>query len=527
MARRKFGDIAGYVVTLGASNVATLAPATAIRFYNEISGGTQYTDLTELDGSTPISGGIVTTDSNGAIPEFLGPDNVTVLYADGNGGSGPRRAMVATDLGPQLIALDNQINQVGGLDDRVEILEASGGGGGGQLERPWEVVVAGTSDADVQAAIAEVLASVSGTVFRKTLIFPPGDYHLTTPLLTSLSTNPTMLLGLSIQGAGKRATRIYWDNAGVAPFMTLYRRLRYFTMSGMTVTSSNANNEFIYSWSDTDFPGNYNQAWRFFDMEFTGSWKRVFGLDGDANANLNSEMKFSSIFTSIDCVFSDGFFVSGVGLQGTFNAQNQFLNYWWSDCTLNIKSGTMFKLNKGGSLTLENSSCSAVDPSNGPVTYFHMPNQGSNNPVVNRLSCRHVYFEPKRSDHKIIDCSWAGGTVSFESCCDEGPLQDDPNQAGYVLHRYVGANIWSFGAVGPSVRYVNHVGAGCIQYEGPTQGRGGIVIEGGNWYRGPTGQPVNATQLQGTDPVLKWLTGAPRYAFRNGYNYTPTATSGW
>lgn len=398
------------------------------------------------------------------------------------------------------------------------------------MSQPWEVVVAGNTNTDVQNAMNEVLNSVSGGVVRKELVFPPGDYRLTQPLHTTQPDNSTMLHGFTVRGAGKRRTRLYWDNPGADPFITAYRRFRFLSMSGMTVTSTNAANEFVYAFSDTSYPGRYNQAWRLDDLEFTGPWKRVWGLDGDKDSNLNSEMRFTSIFTATDTVFSDGFFVSGISLNPEdgkhYPAQNQFLNYWFDGCVLNIKSGTMFKLNRGGSLTVENSSCSAVSGSYGPVTYFHMPNQGSNNPVVNRLSCRHVYFEPKAANHKVIDCSWAGGTVSFSDCCDEGPLQDVAGQEGFAVHRYVGAPIWNSGAVGPSVQYVRHVGAGHVLYEGPTQGRGGFFFEGGNWFRGPTGQSANQVQ-PATSPVLRWSNGAPRYSFRRGYNYSPTSTPGW
>lgn len=102
MARHRFGGSADYVVTLGTDNVATLEPGVSVTCWNAATGGTQHTDLTDVDGITPIPGGTLTTDSTGALPEFFGPDGVRSLYLDANAGGGPRRRTLATDIGEDL-----------------------------------------------------------------------------------------------------------------------------------------------------------------------------------------------------------------------------------------------------------------------------------------------------------------------------------------------------------------------------------------------------------------------------------------
>ncbi|GAA2108254.1 glycerophosphodiester phosphodiesterase [Streptomyces synnematoformans] len=102
MARHLFGGVADYVITAGDDNVATLQPGASVTCWNAISGGSQHTDLLTAGDSTPIEGGILTADVVGAVPEFLGPDTVAELYFDANGGSGPRRRAVATDLGSDI-----------------------------------------------------------------------------------------------------------------------------------------------------------------------------------------------------------------------------------------------------------------------------------------------------------------------------------------------------------------------------------------------------------------------------------------
>lgn len=108
MSRHRFGGVADYVISAGVDNAATLQPSTAVTVWNMAAGGTQYTDLTQVDGITPL--GALTTDSVGAVPEFYGPDGVAVLYLDANGGTGPRRATIATDLGVDVTSLRTDLN---------------------------------------------------------------------------------------------------------------------------------------------------------------------------------------------------------------------------------------------------------------------------------------------------------------------------------------------------------------------------------------------------------------------------------
>lgn len=102
MARHRFGGTADYVVTLGVDDVATLEPGASVTCWNAATGGAQHTDLTDVDGTTPIPGGALTADGTGAVPEFYGPDGVRSVYLDANSGGGPRRRTLATDIGEDL-----------------------------------------------------------------------------------------------------------------------------------------------------------------------------------------------------------------------------------------------------------------------------------------------------------------------------------------------------------------------------------------------------------------------------------------
>lgn len=96
MARYRFGGIADYVISVGTDNAATLEPGAVVSCWNAATGGSQYTDLTDTDGTTPLLS--LVADSSGAVPEHFGPDGVVEMYLDANAGAGPRRRTVTTSI---------------------------------------------------------------------------------------------------------------------------------------------------------------------------------------------------------------------------------------------------------------------------------------------------------------------------------------------------------------------------------------------------------------------------------------------
>lgn len=81
MARATFGDTAAdYVVTVAPGGVLRVGAA-ELTFWSAKTGGTQHTDLL-LNGSPVTS---IPVPEDGSIPEFQGPDGVTVLWADAGG----------------------------------------------------------------------------------------------------------------------------------------------------------------------------------------------------------------------------------------------------------------------------------------------------------------------------------------------------------------------------------------------------------------------------------------------------------
>lgn len=134
MTRHTFGgDLSSWTTDLGdsdtsqsgqAGNVALFIPGAVVAFYTASTGGTPILDL--LDGLGTATS-TITSDSNGEVPEFRGPDTdpeTFRMYADGSGdGSGPRRAITATDLGDVVgsnkTVLLSQADAIASLQDLV------------------------------------------------------------------------------------------------------------------------------------------------------------------------------------------------------------------------------------------------------------------------------------------------------------------------------------------------------------------------------------------------------------------------
>jgi hypothetical protein len=113
------GDLSAWATDLGdnatsqsgqAGYIALYVPNATITFYDAVTGGNEYSDLQDLLGTAMTS---VTTDTNGEIPAFLGPDGVWSMWADGSGdGTGPRRRIITTDIGETLGATNDALTDL-------------------------------------------------------------------------------------------------------------------------------------------------------------------------------------------------------------------------------------------------------------------------------------------------------------------------------------------------------------------------------------------------------------------------------
>ena len=102
------GGVADFVVIAEeTTGELTLGADADVWFYNAKASGTRYTSgLTDLTGASITE---VTSDSDGAIPQLRGPTNISYMWADASGGAGPRRLMVANDLGDILTDMKSTV----------------------------------------------------------------------------------------------------------------------------------------------------------------------------------------------------------------------------------------------------------------------------------------------------------------------------------------------------------------------------------------------------------------------------------
>lgn len=100
--------------------LAIVVPTVECTFWDSPILGTQYTDLTDLGGS-PIES--ITSDSDGEIGQFYGPDdaNIRAMWIDASGGAGPRRQIIAVDLGDEMAAA---LAAIANLENTVDNLVA-------------------------------------------------------------------------------------------------------------------------------------------------------------------------------------------------------------------------------------------------------------------------------------------------------------------------------------------------------------------------------------------------------------------
>lgn len=384
--------------------------------------------------------------------------------------------------------------------------------------------------AAIRQAMAAVLGSRVGQQVRHVLLFPPGVYRVTQPdalLWSPTKGRPDPVFGLHIVGHGPRVSEIFFDT-DAAPssdprrnnLITAAVRVRRLQISDMSFRSHNDANNFGYFWSVDkltelsqypEYGAGQNQDIVFSRVQWRGTWQRVIGIDGDAESNNNSEWQFLQCSTDMAAEFTDAFLHCGISSPDAHGQQNQFLNFQFEGCHFALRRGVLLRYDRGGSINVVGGSWSMADPDVGPCTYFSMPKQNGEF-TATRLYVQGVRFEPKAADHRIIDCAWENGTVTFVSCSDMASLQY-PEAAHFTTHVYrsrIGDRL-------PVVRYQDCALAG--NHEVVTNdvrpAGGKLIYEGCRLY--------HHDEATG-DGFLRWSGAAsPPYAFRDCWNLTDVA----
>lgn len=88
------GDIPNFVMEPDDTTHAVFVkPGSVVTFWDSRTEGTKYSDLFDVTGTTPQSA--VDAGDDGGIPEFQGPDNVVVMWAQADENTGGRRKIFA------------------------------------------------------------------------------------------------------------------------------------------------------------------------------------------------------------------------------------------------------------------------------------------------------------------------------------------------------------------------------------------------------------------------------------------------
>lgn len=136
MARHRFlGTPADWAMALGADETSVdsqpgkrslVIPSASLTFWSAVTAGTQYTDLLDAIG-TPITSAAADS-SDGSFPQIQGPDDVWSMWADGSGGAGPRRLVIATDTGDILGATNDSLTDlIATVTDQQSLISNSPG----------------------------------------------------------------------------------------------------------------------------------------------------------------------------------------------------------------------------------------------------------------------------------------------------------------------------------------------------------------------------------------------------------------
>ncbi len=295
----------------------------------------QYVEPADLAGLVPYTiqvqagtgltgGGTLETDvSLSADPEFIRDTIASTLVA------GTDIGVIVDDAG-NTITITNTAGAVGG-GDTLYVVDVTGADATG----------ATACDAAVSTACSTVAGLVSSSTGAAgatvTLRFPPGKFKFVTDsAFNAICKAPTtQYRGVVIEGPGrhgKRSCLLSFESTASGTYdqtknnlITVFAQ-RQFTVRNIGFNSTNANLSLFYLWCSAGNDGLYpefgstgsntgNNSMRYENIYASGTWKRIWGADGDTRANQNSECVFTQWTTSNSLSVTDYMFRFGFPLR--------------------------------------------------------------------------------------------------------------------------------------------------------------------------------------------------------------------
>lgn len=397
--------------------------------------------------------------------------------------------------------------------------------------------IAAARDSWMNGAIAYTGGANGDRVLQQALFFPPGKYIVTSQdvLLSSPTGGTAAVLrnGLITGAVGTEGSEIIFASTLSTTadprngnLITAANRMHGFTIANLKLRSLNANQSFAYLWCTVTQDGTYpnfgsgSQRRIWWDrIDFRGSWNRGIGLDGDSAANLNSEQKLSNIYASDSVTFADALFRSGITSPATNTQQDQFVNYIIENCILEYASGSAFKFEHGGHITVIGGSFVGGVGGSGTVKFFDLV-RGGGNWWKCHLQVIGTRFEMRTSGSRVIYSEWRDQIVhvGFENCAiSANAVAGDETNMPFIEINNTGGSSVGHG----NYRFVNCEIPGYVKFTGATtQSFGRIVFDQCNFTHNWSGL---STEAAATGAIRYAGSFAPKYRFRDCWNITDAA----
>jgi hypothetical protein len=273
------------------------------------------------------------------------------------------------------------------------------------------------------------------------MYFPSGTYLIKSqdtlmysPTTSSAGAGMQSLRGLVIEGDNSRSSIIAFQSTGTLSsdlaqnnLLTLANRARGMRIKHLQFTSNNAAQSFLYAWcdaGDSSDPSNANATkpqygigaqndWEFEDVFWTGSWNRVCGFDGGVNANQNSEISWIKCYINDPTTFADAAFHIGFNTVSYFTQEDQFLDYYFTDCEFEYASGNLIQVEMGGHVHARGGSwiLGIGNSSTNAGTFFATTHNGSHASNVQHLNVDGTRFEFRTNQCHLLSTTWRSSSA--------------------------------------------------------------------------------------------------------------------
>jgi hypothetical protein len=307
---------------------------------------------------------------------------------------------------------------------------------------------------------------------RAVITIPPGDYLVTIPeAMLGNENNPSKIVGLKIQGAGRGATRILFKPATAG---TLARAVKWLDIEFCDLS-------FIAQTADCTLfstPGASNeQQWAFRRCFFHG-WRYIVAPLGSNNC---SEVIFDDCSNNAMQANGAWLYIAPTG------TSDQFLNYWWLNCKHWSTSAPIIDAYKGGHFHLKN--VDASDWGSAAVASPATPDQGtflikvrdfSHSLGVCSLTAHVLRCEFKNANAKLLYSTWGDyGQITLDGVDLTSQLSAYAYGPEMVMVGFPDAN-----GAKVTIRDSQMAGGITVYYAiSAWSRRNRIEIDGGSWYQ--------------------------------------------